>query len=228
MSTIDDRFRHVATGLKLIYASLVLLVLLFVGGFVGGIFIAGRAAPGAGAVELSPLLLGLLALGILATILGIVGKIYCLDVPEKVKATGVIYTAVALSVVSVCFDVAKAFPSIAISLGPFATIGNWLGMAANILFLVFLGRLAEFLGSPKLVARARFVLFGSIFAGVSFLVLLFGLPLVVFAPQDLAKIVGVASIVIGIFALVLFVSYANLISELQRTLDRMLLRRTME
>jgi hypothetical protein len=225
MSTIDHRFHRVSTGLKLVYTSLVLAVLTFLGMFFLGIYIgvAGARGPGIELFQSPVFLYGLIGVGYLGNILAIVGKIFCLDVPEKVKATGLIYAAVALTVVGLALGFAKSF--LGVSFGAADSIASLLTVAGYVCFLVFLGRLAEFLNDSRQVARARFVLTGSILTGAIGVAYIVGL---IAVGKDMPPIVSLALFVVGIFALILFVSYANLLNDLRRRIDSYLVGRTLE
>jgi hypothetical protein len=225
MSTIDHRFHRVSTGLKLVYTSLVLAVLTFLGIFFLSMYVgfAGPGGPGLAVFQSPALIYGLIGVGYLGNILAITGKIFCLDVPEKVKATGLIYAAVALTVAGLALGFAKSF--LGISFGRADSIGSLLTVAGYVCFLVFLGRLADFLNDQKQVARARFVLIGSIFAGVCAVAYTMS---VIAGGKDMPPIVSLALIVVGIFALILFVTYSNLVNDLRRRVDSYLVGRTLE
>ncbi len=220
MSTVDHRFHRVSTGLKLIYAGLILIVLTFLGGMILG------ATGGTS----QAVLYAVLGLSVLASILSIVGQFYCLDVPEKVKATGTIYAAVALSVTSIALSIAAAIPSVGAPAWA-GQVAQLLSCAGQICFLVFLRRLAEFLGDPLQISRAGFVLVGT------FILIALAIVIVIasFAMMGggapgggSAGIIILLMLGLLVFALVLFIKYANLVDGLRKDIDRHLVGRALE
>ena len=213
MSTVDLRVHHVSTGLRLVYTG---LVLLFVTIFVGTIL---NVALGLNLM----VIYAIVGLSILAQLMSIVGQFRCLDVPEKVKATGPIYTAVALAVTSIALSIAAAIPAIGAPAWA-RQVGQILSTAGSICFLVFLGRLAEFLGDPRQIARARFVLFGTI------LMMALAIAVVALGPAGLPgggniPLVALLGLGLIVFGLVIFVSYARLLDGLRQQIDRHLVGR---
>jgi hypothetical protein len=218
MSTVDQRFQHVSSGLGLIYTSLVLLFLAILGGTILSAALGGNPM----------VLLGMMGVIILAQVMSIVGQFRCLDVPEKVKATGAIYTAVALAVTSIVLSIATAIP--ALGAPAWANqVAQLLSTVGSFCFLIFLIRLADFLGDPKQISRARFVLFGTIalfvlaFAMGGYIVMAGG-------PQGAGNggplvLIGLVLLVLG---LVVFVSYANLLDGLRKVINRHLVGRALE
>ncbi len=227
-----QRFGKVATGLKCIYASLLLLVLsIFGGGLAGGIA-GGKAAAEGRQVdqnEIGPVILVIGAAILVSTGLSIYGQISCINVPEKVRATNFIYAAVALNVVGTVLNIggqAKIVPPAAGQVGSLFQTAGW------ICFLIFLKRLAAFLHNDREIGRANFVLWGSICAWISFIVVMIGLLGVVAggpgnANAGGAGLLGLAALAIGIFALVLFISYSNLVRGLRLDIEDRLSGRDM-
>lgn len=215
MLTVDRRFRRVSSGLRQIYAGFLLTVLALLGA-IAILLLRERDAVLNWAV---------LGLSILGQVLGIIGQFGCLDVPAKVKATGAITGSVGLSVGSVVLSVAAAIPSLGAPewAGGLASL---LSLGGSLLFLVFLGRLAEFLGDPKQVARAKFVLNGT----VGLLALVFVLGFLSRGPRNRGGDVMAAAAGLGLaaFGLVLLARYAILLVVLRQELDRLLFGRTFE
>ena len=173
-------------------------------------------------------LLGMIGVSILAQLMSIVGQFRCLDVPEKVKATGPIYTAVALAVTSIVLSIATAIPALGAPAwaNQFAQLLSTIG---SFCFLVFLIRLADFLGDPKQISRARFVLTGTIALFV------LGIVMGVFmavggGPQGggNAGVLILMGLVLLVLGLTVFVSYANLLDGLRKVINRHLVGRALE
>jgi hypothetical protein len=220
MSTVDRRFHRVSTGLKLIYAGLVIVVLTFLGGMVLGAM-GGKS---------EAVVYAVLGLAILAQILSIVGQFSCLDVPEKVKATGPIYAAVALSVTSIALSIASAIPAVAAPAWA-GQVAQLLSTAGSICFLVFLRRLAEFLGDPKQISRAGFVLVGTIIViALAIVLVVLSLGMAGGGQPGGGNVAVITLLGLGlvVFGLVVFVSYANLVDGLRKTIDRHLVGRALE
>jgi hypothetical protein len=219
MSTVDHRFHHVSTGLRLVYTG---LVLLFVTIF-GGTILTMALGPNLMVIY------AIVGLSILAQVLSIVGQFRCLDVPEKVKATGAIYASVALAVTSIALAISSAIPALGAPAWA-KQFGQLLSTAGSICFLVFLGRLAEFLGDPRQIARARFVLIGTIIVmGLAFALIFVSIGMAGGPPVggNLA-LVAVMGLGMLVFGLVLFVSYAKLLDGLRQQIDRHLVGRALE
>ncbi len=235
-ATVDVRFHRVASGLKLIYTSLILTVLLVVGSFVFGIALAASgAARNAGQVgggqavvtENAYFIYTVVAIGLLISALTIIGKVSCLNVPEKVQATGPISAAVALTVMAIILSLSQQFAGLPESVG---SIAQLLNAGAWFCFLVFLRRLAEFLGDQVQINRARSLFKGTIIAGVLFVAFGVGLLLAtqnVIDPSN-TRVLGLGMIGVSIYGLILFVRYANLVNGLRKHLARVLVSHTLE
>jgi hypothetical protein len=232
MSTVDVRFQHVAAGLRLIYTGLVLSVLTFLVTFLGGMAMGGSMD----FKKWNPAFLYIVVgLSILAQICAILGQFRCLDVPEKVKATGAIYAAVAPSVFSIILGLVHFIPGVEVPAWA-NQVGQPLSFAGLICFLFFLRKLALFLGDPKQISRSGFVLKGTIvlIALVLLVMLVTGLAVMGGRPpqRGLLALVGLVALVAGlgvlILGLVVFVTYANLVDSLRKNIDRMLVGRALE
>jgi hypothetical protein len=146
MSIVDVRFRHVSTGLRFTYSGLLLSALSVLCAVT--LVVVGRDAT---------LLRIAVGLSLVAQGLSIVGLFLCRDVPEKIRATGPISSAAAMSALSIVLILARAIRWLNAPLFV-AQAGYLLSAGGLICFLVFLRRLALFLGEPRQIARSEFVL----------------------------------------------------------------------
>jgi len=190
-------------------------------------------------VAVSPMLLLLLVpagLGILvASILMLIGPIICLAVPEETGAKGLILGSVICQLINLVGSVVNAiapnlFPP------PVLIVLGLCGIAANVLFVLFMKKLSEYIGRLDLAARARNVLIGVgvvVGLGVVLLMVTFlatglaattagpaamgrGAPPATFAQLGCAMLVGV--LVLGVGSLVVFLMYVFLIDALRKAL----------
>ncbi|MCP4175309.1 MAG: hypothetical protein GY758_31565 [Fuerstiella sp.] len=141
--------KNVFSGVNLVYLGLYLIVLGFVAVVVGAGLVVAAPPVGLLVMGSGPLML------IVGTILGLVGKIKCLAVPETVQTTGVIYTAVVCDVLVLLITVAGWFvvlPTIVDS------AHGLLSLLASVLFVVFLKRIAVHIQDGQSEKRAGFLL----------------------------------------------------------------------
>ena len=97
--------------------------------------------------------MGLIGLNVLAIVLGTAGKAFCLGVPPAAGATAFIVMALACDVIGlVTMIVARVSEAAGAELWPLMAMAWMFGYFA---FLRFLRRVSEYLGAPRLVARAR-------------------------------------------------------------------------
>jgi hypothetical protein len=202
-----EDLRTVAWGLQLVYAGLIVIVLTVIVGFALGMYSPGRVA--------------LLALGgrLISSLLDIIGKIRCLAVPEKLRVSGIVYNSMGCTVAGyVLILVGRSLPPFEIANGA-DSLGELLLAAAYVLFLIFLQRLAEFIGSPRLARKAKTILIVSIVLGLLWFGSLGAVLLVAAIGRkeiDVVSWIGPLWLMMGIAWLVLFITYANLITYLRR------------
>lgn len=148
----------VSKGLKLVYWGLVVVIIAGVLGFLGG--------QAAGRIGETPLLVvrGIAeVIGFVGTIIGLVGRYYCLSTPPKAR------TAKSRITLSFVFAACAAVGSLVSSVGTFAHlpllpsllvggVGSLLGIAGVIFFLLFAKALAEFIRRKQLADDAEGVL----------------------------------------------------------------------
>jgi hypothetical protein len=223
MSVLADQMRKVSFGLGLVFTSVILAVLITIGLFVGGLMVASKMAPvppGQKPVipaDMPPVfmvgMVGMLA----SSVLAVTGKIYCLNAPEKAQATTPIYLAVVLDVVGLVASVGAQIPATASAMEPIAPFAGMLSMVGYCAFLIFLRRIAEFVGSEHLANRARGILVWSIYLVPTYIVLL---AILLSKPNvGLTAIAGLGSLVVAVIALVLLVRYTNLLAGLRKLIN---------
>ncbi|MGB0596195.1 MAG: hypothetical protein ACPGLY_05870 [Rubripirellula sp.] len=184
-----------AFGLSLVYYGILLIllsiILFFALGFVFGLA-AILAAPGF----------------LIGSILMFVGPLFCLTVPAETNAKGLIITAVVLQIINI---VAVLLQFAGVDLAGFDSFAQIFSVLSAIFFVLFMRRLARYLGREDLAKRASNILVGGF---VSF----FG----AIASGVLAFLIGPAiSLMLLVFAIVgivIFVMYANLVHTLSKAL----------
>ncbi len=136
----------------------------------------------------------------------IVGTVQCLATPEETGARGMIVASVIMTVMAFVLGVAGAFMRDENEV--VEMVSNLLSLGSTITFLLFLKRLAEFIGAASLAARAKTLL---ILMGTTFgLGLLLGVVAYMAAP--LAVLIGLALLVI---ALIAFFMYLRLLRDMK-------------
>ncbi len=188
------KLANVHKGVSCVYYGLFLIVgsilVMFVG---GGVMLA---SPVAGLVVLAAAPIMIIA----GTILGLVGRIMCLSVPDDFSAVGVIYAAVICDVTVVLISAASwivDLPELVSSLS------GLLSLASTILFLVFLKKIAAYIDDNTSERRSGNVLNLLI---ATFVVVIVG----VFLPPLL--IVALLMVIVG------FIMYVLLLMGLMKSL----------
>lgn len=226
LRTSDASLQKVAAGLGLIYMGLVvLLATIVIGGVIGGIMGArgelARAAP--------PQEFGMIALAIgggalLGYVLNLIGTLRCMATPEESGAKGLINATAALMVVSLLMILFNFFAESPIV----GVVQRLVSLIGGVTFVIYLRRLAEFIGSERLARKARTILI-LLAVGVVLLVVIIAALVVAFAefpvhggggPPSLAIAAGVASLVLLIGGLITFVMYANLINAMRKVIQQ--------
>jgi hypothetical protein len=223
--------RQTGLGLSLVYYGIItmlicsLLILFFtVAGAVTGFSILAMMAV--------PPLFGIFV----AFILLLVGPIVCLAVPEETGAKGLIVGSVICQVVNLVASVVNAIAPGLIP-PPLLMVLGLCGIAANVLFVLFMKKLSEYIGRLDLSARANNVLIGiGVLAGLFVVVFVAalgtGFAVAVAGPAAMGRgaapaaaaglgmacamlVGGLALLIAG---LVVFVLYVNLIDGLRKAL----------
>ena len=167
------KLANVHKGVSCVYYGLFLIVgCILVMGVGGGVLMV---SPAVGAV----LVLGVVPIMFIAgTILGLVGRIMCLSVPDDFSAVGVIYAAVICDVTVVLISAAGwivDLPELVSSLSSLLTL------ASIILFLVFLMKISAYIDDNASLQRAGNVLLLLIATFVAVIVGVFLPPLLIVA-----------------------------------------------
>jgi hypothetical protein len=204
--------RAVATGLMIILASLTIIVLSMIGAIATVIQMRGQ-----GPIPQIPIMLGWAVLA--AYLLNIVGTLVCLATPAITGATNWLYGSVCFMLAAVSISlVGRFFDDLSPSL---REIQQPAWIVSSIFFVLYLQRLAKYLGSHQLVTQAR----RTLRAGILLLVLMMvqlALTQKLFAdiaqfggqrnapgvPQFamVAGIVGLATLIVGAVALIRYVN----------------------
>lgn len=189
----------VQRGVAFVYLALVAWLALIVAIVLLGLFARGGISPGmATFINFVPLI-GL-AIGCFA----IYGRILCLSAPARTGAKNIITAAVALDVTAMLVTILGFLVAIPVGV---AGIGNLLSMIANVLFVIFLKRLAAYCRQRELADAAKNVLQYLITCVVLGIVMIAAAPFIPFISL-------IAGIVLFIVALVAFFAYARLLSNM--------------
>jgi len=97
------------------------------------------------------------ALLALASFAGVLGSVFCLAIPPKSRAQGVLYGSVALQI-GVLIIRTEEYIDVAGSGKPTDRLSVLLSVASFLLFVVFLKRLPAYVEAPPLVTRAKSLL----------------------------------------------------------------------
>ena len=182
-------------GLFIVYIGIVLVLL----GLIGATVLS--------ALELNSLQYipgGIMALGVL---LNTIGPFFCLSVPSATGAKGLIFGSVACQLLNIAV-VVTALTGI---MPAIKSINSVFGGLAAILFILFMRRLAVFIGRGDLASEATRTLLAA-----AIVVLLVVVSTIMFS---IASPFGVVLMfAAGLTALVGFVMYANLLNALRKAL----------
>jgi hypothetical protein len=144
----------------------------------------------------------------------LVGPLFCLSVPTATGARGLIVASVILQLTFYALSIAASVVTFRVPL--FGVIlMNGTGFAATVLFLLFLRRLAEYIGRQDLAKRARNVLL-LIVVVILVTVAFYGIiPMAGGVARGALAAIAMGS---GVIALIAFVMYANLVDGLRKSL----------
>jgi hypothetical protein len=204
LRSADPSLLKVARGLGMIYNGIITLILAVLVGLLVGLILAFAAGPGATLFVAG--VAGLAVLGGLIMVL--IGTLMCLATPEETGAKGFIFASVALSVVGFIASIIGQF----MQNTPVITLGTLASLTANILFLLFLRQLSEFIGAFELAERAKLLL---ILLGVTV-----GFQVVAFVGAFIAlPLLGLLGFVAAIISLVSFFLYLGLLDRLRKAIQ---------
>ena len=190
-----NTFRYTHTGVTYVYIGLILIAITIL------------IIPLSMLLHAAPLLLALPLLWIASSLLSMIGRILCLSVPKEVGASGLIYAAV------IC-DVSSLFAAVspmATWLPNLSAYQGLLSVAAMVLFILFLKKLAVFISDAESAILASNMLILSIGLAI-LMVAMIALPFV--AP---AAALGPV-LLIPILLIVGFFIYGRLLSGLRMSL----------
>ncbi|MBX9580015.1 MAG: hypothetical protein K2X87_06865, partial [Gemmataceae bacterium] len=168
-----DQLMKVSRGFKLVYIGLVIAVVAVLAGVVGVAVVVGGAAANANnpnaaqgvAGGMLAVVLGVVALALIGSVVGLVGRFFCLAIPDRAGAAKpMIMTSVGLEVANILISIFSAADDAA-GLGlpqvaKFALQGASviMSLASAILFLLFVRSVAEFVRRRDLGRQAMSVL----------------------------------------------------------------------
>jgi hypothetical protein len=199
----EKSLKRVADGLNLVYWGIAIILLSFIGGLV--LLFVFATVWG----ELATIPAVLMGLGIIAgTITGLVGRIFCLDVPEATNARPLIYSAVGCDVIAMLITVVSWIPAVPEQI---SRIPNLLSLVATLLFIIFMKRIANFIRQPQLAERAQSL----VTWGIVVFLLVLGMALLVIVAGPVAGLLGLVALVL---ALVVFLRYVRLILDLRKAI----------
>ncbi len=200
----EAALNRVATGLNLVYWGIAITLLSVIGGFLA--MLASMAANSIGVMMVIGMAIGV---GVIVGVLvGLVGRIFCMAVPPGTGAQPLIYAAVALDVVALLVSIASIVAVVPEWL-PRST--NLLSLVATLLFIIFMKRVATFIGQPDLAANAQgLITMGIVILGIAFLA---GVGAVVMGPIAL-----IGMLVLIILAILLVLRYVRLLVNLRNAI----------
>jgi hypothetical protein len=199
----EKALKRVADGLNLVYWGIAITLLSIIGGMV---LIFAFGAMGGDLAAIPAVLMGL---GIIAgVIIGLVGRIFCLDVPEETNARPMIYSAVVCDILAVLVSVVVWIPGIPQAI---SSVNNLLSLLATLLFVIFMKRIANFIQRPELADRAQSL----VTFAVVLIVLAFGAAFLAMLVGPIAMLLGLVAFVL---AIVMFLRYVRLLIDLRRAI----------
>ncbi|MCP4886071.1 MAG: hypothetical protein GY904_05600 [Planctomycetaceae bacterium] len=192
---------NTALGLSLVYYGIVLFLFSLILGMLAGFFL-----PVVALLALPGILIG--------PILMFVGPLFCLTVPAQTNAKGLIIATVVLQLANY---VAIFLPMFGFDFGEFQPFMQTLNLLSNICFLLFMRKLAMFIGRNDLAGRASRILIGGIVVFVGIIATaIFTIFTMTMLYPSMIMMALMALLAIG--AIVLFVMYANLLNALSKAL----------
>ncbi|QDV46045.1 hypothetical protein Enr13x_59490 [Stieleria neptunia] len=195
---------RVATGLRLVYWSIALIVLSVVGGrFVLPLMMRGSSM---GTMNWISFAMGLVMM--LGIVLGLIGRVFCLAIPQASRARGLINAAVAFDLAAILIWTISWVVAV-----PFwsQSLGNLLSLTATALFVLFLKRLSAHLQRPDLEGNAKSLM---VMVAVLFVV---GIAAAV-AGYFVGIIAGLFGVVLLVIMVLLLLRYIRLLSNLRKAI----------
>ena len=217
-----EGLRNVAAGLRLVLLGMVATVAAQVGFIVAaGLYVRIEPAEAIKTARRSTLLHSMNAdhpeaatvlngLVVLASVLGIAGKVFCVRGPGSAQASGFLVASIAADAMGLALYAAGQAGPVGEPSAELGDVAPLLWMLGYFLFLRGLARLAEHLKSPDLMRRTRRQQVGSL----AFLVGSFLAVALAGSGGAAGMILSGAIIYLGI--LILFILYARLVLDLRR------------
>lgn len=205
MNNTAQPLRTVATGPRLVYVGLCLLVFSVIWPFLGVLFVAQMVPNGA-----FFLLASFPVLMLLAILLDTIGRFLCLAMPaDQSGGKPIIYVSVGFSLLALAISalqLGNLFFSLVQLPQVVAQLQTPLALVGSVLFVLFLRNLAKYIQRPDLAVRAITVVILGVVA--------LGLVVMVVATQRLEfGILGIGVLVLGI---ILLIMYGNLLTYLRK------------
>ena len=203
MNNTAQPLRTVATGPRLVYVGLCLLVFSVIWPFLGVRFVAQMGPNGA-----FFLLASFPVLMLLAILLDTIGRFLCLAMPaDQSGGKPIIYVSVGFSLLALAISalqLGNLFFSLVQLPQVVAQLQTPLALVGSVLFVLFLRNLAKYIQRPDLAVRAITVVILGVVA--------LGLVVMVVATQRLEfGILG-----IGVLGIILLIMYGNLLTYLRK------------
>ena len=189
-----QRLAGTETGLRIVYYGIVTILLSVIFSAIG-------------AAVFPPLVMVFALLIVIGWLMLIGGPFFCLSAPAETGASGLIVGSIVCQGLGILPSIA---PFIGVQMPWFISGASALfGLIGSVLFILFLMRIATYIGREDLAQRGKNILIGSVI-----------LVLCAFGFGAAAAVVGPVAaflmIAVAIGGLVLFVMYANLINALYK------------
>ena len=167
-----SEFENVRKGINCVYYGLYLIIASVLVMMFGGAMIAVSPAAAMAIIAAAPLMI------IAGTVLGLVGRIMCLSVPDNCAASNVIYAAVVCDVAALLITAAGWVVDVPQLV---SSLSGLLPAVASILFLVFLKKVAARIRDDISEQRASTILKLGVAAVVTMILGVFVPPVVIVA-----------------------------------------------
>ena len=148
-------------------------------------------------------------------------RVFCLAVPSDCAGAPILYVSVALVVIAMlhsAYNLGSTFGVLPREPQILPVVMMPVGLSTQILFMVFLQQLAQYIRRPRLADRALWILKWSIIVGALFIVLLLGTTIGAAIVGPLAMLGGCALLPVAGFSIFLLVRYAILLFEIKTAL----------
>jgi hypothetical protein len=210
-STGDPGWRTVRKGLRTIYVSIgvifIAAIALGVLSGVAGASMGGGAGPGAASSALVLVLIpALVILG--AAIAVIVGQFMCCAVPAETGAKNFALIAAVCIIINIVCSMASAV------VPPAQALGSIASLTGNVLFILFIRKVALYLGNTDLASSAmKFLIFLAVIVAA-----VVALVVMAIAAQEKA-LFGLMGLLFVVAAIVALVWYLRLLAKTVETID---------